>query len=125
MTPPQLLAAAERLLERPGKAAADAWTRAAALLARQALEQSLDSYWRSRGLAMTRLATGPQLICLADYLDDRSLGESVRHAWGALSDACHHPAYELAPSASELRGWIATVRELVQRTHAPADRGVR
>lgn len=115
MTPAQLLAAAEQLLARPAKADL-AWPRAAALLARQALEQSLDAYWQAKGMSLAQLATGPQLICLADYLDDRSLGERVRHAWGALSDACHHHAYELAPCAGELRGWIATVRELVHRT---------
>lgn len=124
MTPAQLLAAAEQLLARPAKADV-AWPRAAALLARQALEHSLDAYWHAKGISLAQLATSPQLICLADYLDDRSLGERVRDAWGALSDACHHHPYELAPNAAELRGWIATVRELVQQTHAATHREAR
>ncbi len=120
MTPAQLLKAAEQLLERPDAKTAGAWPRAAALLARQALEQSLDAYWKLKGLPLERLPTGPQLICLSAYLADESLGERVRHAWGALSDACHHHPYEFAPSAGELRGWIETVSAFAQQAQAPA-----
>lgn len=120
MTPDQLLTAAERLLERPDAKTAGAWPRAAALLARQALEQSLDAYWKLKGLPLDTLPTGPQLICLSGYLAEESLGERVRHAWGALSDACHHHPYEFAPSADELRGWIETVSAFARQTQPSA-----
>ena len=69
MTPEQLLAAASELITRPDSAIAGVWPRTAALLARQALEEALDS-------AGGRNATGPlcratvrsQLICLPAYL---------------------------------------------------------
>jgi hypothetical protein len=41
MTPEELLAAARRLIERPDAATAGVWPRAAALLTRQALEQTM------------------------------------------------------------------------------------
>ena len=42
MTPTETLAMAQRLLDRPDAKTAGLWPRAAALLARQALEQGLD-----------------------------------------------------------------------------------
>jgi hypothetical protein len=30
-----------------------------------------------------------------------------------LSEACHHHAYEIGPTASELEGWLAAVERLV------------
>ncbi len=119
MTAAQLLKAAEQLLARPDAKTAGAWPRAAALLSRQALEQSLDAYWKLKGLPLDKLPTGPQLICLSEYLADESLGERVRHAWGALSDACHHHPYEFTPSAGELRSWIETVSAFAQQAQAP------
>jgi len=40
-------------------------------------------------------------------------------AWSALRRACHHHAYDLAPTAGELRGWITVVDELMRRTQPP------
>ncbi len=34
--------------------------------------------------------------------------------WGALSRACHHHSYELAPTAGELEGWITWVAQFQQ-----------
>ena len=39
----------------------------------------------------------------------------IGHAWSALSRACHHHAYELAPTAGELQSWFLVVRELIQK----------
>ena len=36
-------------------------------------------------------------------------------AYAALSSACHYHPYELAPTASELTGWIADVETLVAK----------
>lgn len=44
-------------------------------------------------------------------------------AWHGLSRACHHHAYELAPTAAELRGWLEAVRAVgpaLRGTHAAA-----
>ena len=54
-----------------------------------------------------------QLACLPDYLADRSLAADVAFTWGTLSEACHHHAYDLGPTASELEGWLDAVQRLV------------
>ena len=48
MTPEELLAAARRLVERPDAVTAGVWPRAAALLARQALEVAMAALWAAR-----------------------------------------------------------------------------
>ena len=55
-----------------------------------------------------------QLIFLRTYLPDTELATRAGHAWSALSRACHHHAYELAPTAAELRAWIEVVERMVQ-----------
>lgn len=109
MTPQELLAAARRLLDRPDAKNAAIWPRAAALLARQALEQGLDAYWRSKGLKLADLGTKPQLICLAGYLSDQQIAGRASHAWSSLSQACHHHPYELATGHVELRALVSDV----------------
>ena len=116
MTPNDLLAAAQRLLERPDARTAGIWPRAAALLARQALEQGLDAYWRSKDLKLATLATKPQLICLSTYLQDQGVAGRANHAWSSLSRACHHHAYELAANQAELQDWTRAVGDTLSAT---------
>jgi hypothetical protein len=56
-----------------------------------------------------------QLICLRSYLEDAPLAARTSHTWSALSRACHHHAYELAPTSTELEDWFAVVGELVRK----------
>lgn len=98
-----------------------AWARAAALLTRQALERALDELWIVRDVHLSPVSAHAQLLCLRAYLDDDALAAEVRYAWGALSRACHHHPYELAPTADELRRWNRTVRTLVTRIQASPD----
>jgi hypothetical protein len=116
VTPTELLAAALRLLDRPDAKTAGIWPRAAALLGRQALEQGLDVYWRSKGLSLATLATKPQLICLADYLGDSGVAGRASHAWSSLTRACHHHPYDLQASHAELRDWLSAVGETLAAT---------
>ncbi len=115
MTPTETLTLAQDLLERADAKTAGLWPRAAALLARQALEESLDAYWTSKGLPLVSLSMRPQLICLERYLDEPTLATSVNHAWSALTHACHHHPYELGPTAGELMQWIAVTRRFAER----------
>jgi hypothetical protein len=108
-SPAELLTLSRGLLSRTDPEIAGLWPRASALLARQALESALDRYWTARGMALDACPTLAQLICLAQYLDDRDLAGRVHHAWSALSDACHHHAYDLAPTAEELVSWLDVV----------------
>lgn len=107
--PAELIALSRGLLSRTDPETAGLWPRASALLARQALESALDRYWTARGVALDACPTLPQLVCLSRYLDDADLAGQVRHAWNALSDACHHHAYDLAPTAEELGALLEVV----------------
>jgi hypothetical protein len=113
MTPAETLAMAQQLLDRPDAKTAGLWPRAAALLARQALEQGLDDYWRAKGVPLHDCGTRPQLICLGEYLGDAPLAGRAHHTWAALSEATHHHPYELAPGHGELTAWLAVVGDLL------------
>jgi len=118
--PQEILAAARQLLDRPDSGTSGVWSRAAALLGRQAFELGLDDHWRSRGVPLASLATRPQLICVASYLPNRDIAARATHAWSALSRACHHHPYELAPNPGELRAWLVAVDEVLAAMAAPA-----
>jgi hypothetical protein len=108
------LGLAHRALERADPETAGLWPRAAALLARNALEMAVARLWERRGLDLRGCSMRVQLICLRMYLGDADLAARAGHAWSALSRACHHHPYELAPTAAELQGWLAVVDALVQ-----------
>jgi len=108
-----LLDLADGLLHRADPATAGLWPRASALLALQALEASVLRLWERRTLDLRACPMRAQLICLRTYLGDVSLAARTGHAWSALSRACHHHAYELAPTAGELRSWFSVVKELI------------
>ncbi len=111
--PHDLLDAARRLSTTPGSAAAGLWPRAAALIARQAVEAALGDYWGTTGYPT--LASRPmrsQLICLAE-LAGRPLAGSVAATWSSLSSGCHAHPYELAPTSAELLGWVEDAETLV------------
>jgi len=120
--PEELLAAGRDLVRQPRPATAGLWPRAAALLARQALEEGLRRFWRQRGFDLERVHNlRCQLVCFAS-IHDRALGNRLHQAWLALSHACHHHPYELAPTADELEGWMEAVEALLARTRTAAGR---
>ena len=119
--PDDLLRLAEELLRRSDPATAGLWPRASSLLALRALESSLERLWDGHALDLRGCTMPTRLICLRSYLGDASLAARTGHAWSALHRACHHHAYELAPTAGELRSWFSVVGELI-RTSAPATR---
>ena len=102
MTPYELLAAARALMQRPDASAAGIWPRAAALLARQAIEAAMEELWaakrRAAGLSGSTMRS--QVLCLTAYLD-RGTASRAAYLLAALSQACHYHPYELAPTAAE------------------------
>ena len=54
-------------------------------------------------------------MCLPEYLGDRGLAGEIVFTWSALSDACHHHAYELAPTAAELDRRLDAVERLIEK----------
>lgn len=114
MTPPELLDAARRILGHTGGLAPALWPRAAAILARHALESKVRDMWTSRpgyeSLAQSSMRA--QLVSLIDIID---VAQAARASfvWSALSEACHYHPYELAPTAGELTHWMNEVEELI------------
>lgn len=123
-TPTELLEAADQLLRSPVPGLGNLWPRACALLIRTALELTLDQYWARVLPAAADCGMRPQLLLLPLYVasgsasaDATSASDAValaREAWLGLAGAAHHHAYELAPNASELRGWHTAVTQLGQ-----------
>lgn len=109
--PGDTLDLARDLLKRADPSTAGLWPRAAALLIRQALEEAVDRYWTDRQLPLDSLPTQAQLVCLRMMTPEGTLPARLHEAWGALSRACHHHPYELAPTAGELSAWIDIVGE--------------
>lgn len=117
-SPAELVDAARDLMHRPGAGIAGLWPRAAALLARRALEEALDELWARRAPGLQHATARAQLTCLPDYLGDRGLAGEVAFTWSVLSDACHHHAYELAPTATELERRLDVIDRLVAKLAA-------
>jgi hypothetical protein len=113
MTPEELLTAARRLIQRPDAATAGVWPRAAAFLARQALELAMTTLWAARPQAagLSECSARSQLLCLTAYLDPDTAARAA-YLSAALSRACHYHSYELAPTAAELTGWLDETTEL-------------
>jgi hypothetical protein len=63
--------------------------RAAAFLARQALEDLLEQLWRRRAPGLENASVRAQLACLPEFVRDEELVAKVRWAWGELTAACH------------------------------------
>ena len=97
----------------PPEDAGGIWPRAAALLARQALEQGLDDLWGARRPAVREASRHAQLLCLGRSFADEELVSGMRYAWHGLSRACHHQVYELSPTEAELSTWLDAVDRLV------------
>ena len=112
LTAKQLLVHAYAVLEDPPRALAGRWPRAVALLARQALEASLNALWSKREVRIGWASERSQLLCLAQVLGDRRLAADIALAWNALSEACHQHPYDLSPTAGELATWLDTVDSL-------------
>jgi hypothetical protein len=115
VTAEELLAAARRLVERPDAATVGVWPRAAALLARQALELALAGLWAARpaGAGLDHSSMRSQLLCLTAYLDGDAATRAA-YLYAALSRACHYHPYELAPTATELTRWLNETADLVK-----------
>jgi hypothetical protein len=116
--PRPVLELAEGLLRRSEPATAGLWPRVSALLALQALEASVARLWQRHALEFQGCSMRTQLLCLRSYLEDTALAARASHTWSALSRACHHHAYELAPTSTELATWFAVVDELVRKVEA-------
>lgn len=111
---PQLLAMCRTLVDSNDWATAFWWGRAAAVLARQAVELSLDEFWAQRSMPMIDASARGQFLALRLYLADEAMAAEGHATWSLLSRACHHHPYDLQPSRDEVLGWI----DAAERFHA-------
>lgn len=113
VTPEELLAAADQLLTSPVAGAGTHWPRACALLIRLALEMALDRFWERALPSAADCGMRQQLLLLPLYTTNVPPAAGLaREAWLGLAGAAHHHAYELAPTAAELRTWHTKVTEV-------------
>ncbi len=110
-SPSELLRAADYLLSEASDASVGRWPRAVAILCRQALEGSLYDFWRVKAPGVEGASERAQLLCVRTYVS-AGLAARAEHTWTCLSRACHQHTYELAPTASELAGWLENVDAL-------------
>ncbi len=82
-------------------------TRAAALLARQALEAAVEAELHADLGADPGGSMRARLLTLV-HLDPTRGGEAS-HLWWSLTRACHQHQYELSPTAREVRGLVDRV----------------
>ena len=111
---PELLALCRRLVNTDDWTTAFWWGRAAAVLARQAVELSVDEFWAQRSIPMVGTSARSQVLALRLYLPHAELAAEGHATWSLLSRACHHHPYDLQPSRDEVLGWI----DAAERFHA-------
>ncbi len=107
----ELLVTADRLLREVVPRTRGLWPRTVAMIVRAALELDLDDFWRRVQPEAVAASRRSQLLLLPTYVD-RQIARTAADAWYDLSRATHHHAYELAPTAHELRGWLRAAEEV-------------
>ena len=120
-----LVSAARDLIHFDDPRTAGLWPRAAALLARQAIEAAMEDLWQLSAPGLEDTTAKCQLLCLAHFLGDPNLAGRVHASWHGLSRSCHIQTYELAPTAAELEGWLETVWALADHVHRIRGRTAR
>lgn len=113
MKPEDLLRVATNLVDAPTDETAGLWARAAAMLARQALEGALRDFLLAEAPGAQEAPFKTRLLLLRALHRDKEMAARAAYAWVALTRATHHQGYELGPTVEELRGWIETVRAFV------------
>lgn len=88
---------------------------AAALLIRQALEMSLDHFWKLAVPGMESVSARAQLVSLPYYLNGE-LAADVVYTWYRLSVLCHRDAYDMTPAPEEVASLSTIVSRLQEGT---------
>lgn len=116
MKPADLVRVAGEILEKPVDDPGMA-ERAAAFLARQALEELTAAALVRFGLG-ERVDFTSQLICLQGIMADKDLAKETAAVWGTLSTVVHHDGLELSPTESEVKEMIGRARSVVAKLEA-------
>lgn len=110
-----LLRAAQALLDEPVDDTATTWPSGAAVLIRQAIEDTLDVFWARRAPPMQRATMKEQWLALPAYLGRDPVVGRAEYAWATLSEACHQRGYDVGLTEAELRELHATAVALAKR----------
>lgn len=111
--PQAVLDLAQRLADGTAQVPGPAGPRAACLVGRQALELVIVDLLAAHQLRPRGGSTRSHLICLAEaYRDHDEVSFRASSAWAQLSTACHHHAYELAPTTGEARRLVEELQWL-------------
>jgi hypothetical protein len=116
VSPEQLLGQAQALCDGLNDASASYWARAAAFLARMALEEAITAMVTPLDPALCDATMASKLLLLHARADDDTV-RAAQRAWAGLSRTCHHHPYELAPTRSELVDLIGAVRHVMHVAH--------
>lgn len=81
-------------------------------LGRQALQMLIDEFLRHVAPDARAGSARSRLAVLTVAFSGTTLPRATRAAWENLSEASHLHAYQLSPTPSEVRGWLADVRGL-------------
>ncbi|GAB3504461.1 hypothetical protein [Amycolatopsis cihanbeyliensis] len=92
--------------------------RAAALLARQALEARGVEICCAHGAELRAATMRSRLVVLRKVAGDKA-GDLAGVAWSGLSRSCHHHAYELSPTSGEVGYLIDNVAQLLPAAQDP------
>lgn len=104
-----LLGEADRLLTGGIGIASEA-RRGACWLVRAVLEDAVRQHLESAGYPTGEATMRSLLACLESLQHaDPQVARTARLAWIGLSNASHHPAYELAPTVAEVRHLMTLV----------------
>jgi hypothetical protein len=112
LPPADLLDRAEQLCHDDRPDAAGYWSRAAALLARMALESAVSARLAELHAALPEASMRSKLLVLPLCTTSEVVREAGR-AWAGLSRSCHQHAYELAPTRGELSDLIGATRTVL------------
>ncbi|OBG34928.1 hypothetical protein [Mycolicibacter heraklionensis] len=105
-----LLSRAAALLDSPDKAAAGNSARLAAFLARQAVEELIDTRCATLCDFPVVVGTTKAKLAVIKSLDTTPAGGTLIDAWHQLTGFCHQHAYQLAPTVEEVRVQCAAVQ---------------
>lgn len=85
--------------------------RIACWIARVALEGAIDELLAQANRPAPHATTRSKLTVLEiAYLSEPAIPQGAEYAWGGLSQLCHQHAFELTPSAAEVRHLLDLVR---------------
>lgn len=106
-----LLKRADKLLDSPDRTALGNSARLAAFLARQAVEDLIDTRCAELTGVPVVVGTSKAKLAVIKSLDKTPAGPTLIDAWHQLTGFCHHHAYQLSPTVQEVRAQCAAVEQ--------------